>query len=139
PGSLQSLFGGHARRVIVGLRFREQQIVGGRSASGRAFVQQIEIAFLRTGKVQAKLPTVFKDLLTGRFERVLIRFPVAHLLDRQRVVERTLWHRSRDFLFPKQRISLPNQNRGAASDRRDQNQNHSDFQPWFSSGLVCER
>src|SRR2546421_3540826 len=89
PRRLQLLISTYMWRAAVRPRFRKQNVVGSHVAVRGAFVQQIQITILWAREVHAKLPTVLEDLLSGRLELILIRFVVAHLLDSQRISQRT--------------------------------------------------
>src|SRR5262249_16996013 len=54
---------------------------------GRAFIEQIEISWLRTDAVEPEFPAAFENLLTRSFKWLLILTAVAHLLNRRRVTD----------------------------------------------------
>src|SRR5437764_11792922 len=61
PCRLQFLIGSYPRRAAVRRRFGKKYIVSRRVAARWTFVQQIQIAVLRTREIDAKLPTVIED------------------------------------------------------------------------------
>src|SRR5882724_6306833 len=76
PRRLQFLISSYPRRAAIRRRFGKQHVISRRVAARWTFVQQIQIAILRTGEVDAKLPTVFENFLTRGLELILKRLAV---------------------------------------------------------------
>src|SRR6266478_9294629 len=89
PRRLQFLIGSYSWRAAVRRRFGKKYVVSRRVTARWTFVQQIQIAVLWTGEIDAKLPTVLEDFLARRLELILKRLAIAHFLHSERVGERT--------------------------------------------------
>src|SRR5581483_8499160 len=63
PG-LDLLPGGDLRLAFILFRGREEVIESDRALDERAFVEQVQKAWLRAGEIEPELPAVLKNLLT---------------------------------------------------------------------------